>query len=112
MLVEVLMAILIIAVAFTAFMGAMSQALNASYRSWETIDAISKFESILFQIENGLRPDLAGYGGQGDLTEGYSYSIKAEKSGQTDALLQGKLSWKKGKGSLYAEFLASKAGLQ
>ena len=55
---EVLVVILIVAVAFTAFLGAIGQALTVSFRSARLEDAVSRHEEILFEFANGFRLDL------------------------------------------------------
>ena len=112
LLVEVLMAILILAIAFVAFMGAMAQSMKVSYKSSQTTEAISRYEAFLFEIENGLRPDLAGYGGQGDLEGDYRYQIQAESGGEFGTLLKGRFSWKGGREFLEHEVFVSKAPAQ
>jgi len=112
LIIEVLIVIMIIAITFVAFMGAMAQGLRVSSKSDEITDAISRYESFLFEIENGLRPDLAGYGGNGDLAGGYCYQIKTEKSSELTSLLQSQLSWKENKECLNLEVLVSKAPAQ
>jgi competence protein ComGC len=112
LMVEVLIVVLILAVAFTAFMGAMAQSLRVSSKSSQTTDAISRFGAILFEMESGLRPDLAGYGGQGDLEGGYHYRIDAERDEELSSLLKSRLSWKEGKESLQLEVFVLQASAQ
>ena len=108
---EVLMAILILAVAFTAFMGAMAQAVRVSSKAGDMTDAISVFEPFLFEVENGLRPDLAGYGGRGALKDKYLYQFEAQTHDDTSSCLKGNFKWKEGKESLDIEVLVSPAAV-
>ena len=112
LIVEVLIVIMILAVAFTAFLGGMAQVLKVSSKSSRMTDAISRYDSLLFEIENGLRPDLAGYGGHGELGEGYRYQIDSKAGREFSSLLKSRFSWKEGKEFLELELLASKAPTQ
>ena len=112
LLLEALMALLILAIAFAAFMGAMSQVLRVSYRANHTMDSVSQIEPLLFEIENGVRADLASYGGKGDLKDGYHYEIEAKEEGDLASYLKGRLSSKDGKGFLEMDILVLKAPVQ
>ncbi len=109
LILEVLIVIMILAVAFVAFMGAMAQVVRVSSKSSHMTEAISRYEALLFEIESGLRPDLAGYGGQGNLGEDYHYQITTEKDREFGAFLKNRFSWKEGKEFLDLEVFASKA---
>lgn len=111
LLVEVLLALLVLAVAFVAFLGAMAQALRVSSRSGRTMEAVSKMEELLFGIQNGLRPDLAGYGGEGLLGNDYRYHFKDLEVGETGVWLEGRLSWKD-RSLLEARLFVSKAAVE
>ena len=97
---ELLIVVLVLAVSFVAFAGVIAQALKVSSRWIGTTDAVSAAEPLFFQIESGLRPDLAGYGGTGKLPGGYHYRIEAEEGRAADTLLEGRLDREEG-GSLF-----------
>jgi hypothetical protein len=103
---------MILAVAFVAFMGAMAQVVRVFSKSSRLTDALARYEALFFEIESGLRPDLAGYGGRGVMEDQYHYQIKAEKGREFSAFLKGRLSWKGEKEFLDLEVLASKAPVQ
>jgi type II secretory pathway pseudopilin PulG len=107
-LLEVLMAIMILAVAFVALMGVMAQAMQVSSRSARMTDAISQYESFLFNLETGTRLDLVGYGGHGKLGAEYYFETTA-KDNEFSSLLKNKILWKEGKEFLDIEFIAIKA---
>ena len=109
LIVEVLIAIMVLAVAFVALLGAMAQAVKVSSKSSQMTDAISCYESFLFEIESGVRPDIAGYGGHGDLERKYHYQIESETNKEFSSLLKSRFSWKDGKESLDLQFLAQQA---
>lgn len=112
LIVEVLVVVLVLAAAFTFFMTAMRQALRVSERSGRTPEAISKLESLFFQLESGLRPDLAGYGGQADAGDGYQCRLEVVKNEDYAALLKSRLSWKSGREFIEQESWVSKAPVQ
>ena len=112
LIVEVLIAVMVLAVAFVALMGAMAQAVKVSSRSSRVTEAISRYEPLLFEIESGLRPDIAGYGGHGEMEGKYRYKIEAEKNEELGSFLKSRLSWKEGKEFLDLEFFAQKAPAQ
>ena len=111
-MVEVLIVVMILAVAFVAFMGGIAQVLKVSSKSSQTMDAISHYESFLFEIESGLRPDLTGYDGHGDLEGNYHYQIETKMDKEFSAFLKSRLSWKEGKEFLDLEVLVPKAPAQ
>ena len=111
-MVEVLIVIMIVAIAFVLFLGAMAQAVKVSSKSAQLTDAISRYGALLFEIESGLRPDLTGYSGRGTLEADYHYQVDTEKDEEFDALLKSRLSWKEGKEFLELETLIPKAPIQ
>ena len=112
LIVEVLIAIMILAVVFVAFMSAMARVLEVSSRAVRVTDSISRYEPFFFDIENGLRPDVAGYGGDGDLSEDCHYHIEAEGRREFAGLLKSRFSWKTGKEFLDLEIFVSKGPAQ
>ena len=112
LLLEVLMALLVLAVTFAAFMGAMTQALRVSVRANHTMDAVSQLEPLLFEIESGVRADLASDGGKGDLKDGYHYEIEATGEGDLGSRLKGRFLSKDNKASLELDILVLKAPVQ
>lgn len=76
LLIEVLLAILIISVAFTASAGVLRQALMISEKTIQTTEAISAYENLQFELDAGTRPDLVAYGGKGPLANKYRYSLE------------------------------------
>ena len=112
LILEALMTLLILAVAFTAFMGAMAQALRVSVRANRTTDAVSQIEPLLFEIESGVRADLAGYGGRGDLKEGGRYRIEARSQGELGSVLKGRFSTNDDRAFLDLDVLVLKAPVQ
>ncbi len=111
-LLEVLMTLLILAVSFAVFMGAMAQVLRVSSRASHTMEAVSQYEALLFEVESGVRSDLAGYGGRGDLKEEYHYLITAEEQGDFSSYLKSRLFLKEGKELLDLELMVLKAPVQ
>ncbi len=75
---EVLIALLILAVTFTASMGVVFRALRISQRAEETTEAVLKTDKVLFELESGLRADLAKYGGREILDENYQFETTAK----------------------------------
>ena len=112
LLLEVLMALLILAIAFAAFMGAMSQVLRVSYRANHTMDSVSQIEPLLFEIESGVRADLASSGGKGELKDGSHYEIEVKEEGDLASHLTGSLSSRGEKGFLEMDILVLKAPIQ
>lgn len=112
LMVEVLITIMILAVAFTVFLGAMAQTLRVSSKSSQLTDAISAFEPLRFELESGLRPDLVFYGGEGNLKNGYNYRIEKNEAGEMDSLLRSRFSWKSGKEFFDLEGVVPQAGVQ
>jgi len=111
-LLEVLMTLLILAVSFAVFMGAMAQVLRVSSRASQAMDAVSQYEALLFEVESGVRPDLAGYGGRGDLKNNYHYRILAEERGDFGSFLRSHLFLKEGKESFELELMVLKTPIQ
>ncbi len=87
---EALILILILAVTFVAFIGVIGQALKISSRSRDLSKAISEAEMLFFEVESGLRPDLANEGGRGEL-DGFQYEIKSQ-SGEFSSALSNRFS--------------------
>lgn len=112
LIVEVLIAILILAVVFVPLMAAMAQSARVASRSSQTTEAVSRYEALLFEVESGLRPDIAGYGGRGELDGQYRYEIDPVKSTEYGSFLKSRLSWKGGKEFLDVELLATKGVIQ
>ncbi len=110
LLMEALVLILVLSVVFVSFMGLVTQALKISSRSHGQSEAIMKIEKIVFEIGNGLRPDLASFGGQENLGPGISCAIKAD-SASSFALIKSKAAWKNGKEFLDFSFLAPEAAI-
>ena len=74
LLVEVLLAILILSTAITAFLGSLSQVLRVTRREIETTQAILPLEHLLFELEIGERSDLLSTGGAGKIG-GVGYAV-------------------------------------
>jgi prepilin-type N-terminal cleavage/methylation domain-containing protein len=74
---EVLIALAVIALAVTAALGGIMEALKFSERMNQRTEAIAEMEKLLFELEAGDRFDLFLYGGEGKLEEGSSYRIQA-----------------------------------
>ena len=121
---EALILILILSVSFVSFVGVTLQALKVSSRTRDLTEGLTKYESLVFELENGLRPDLASYGGRGEFSSpensrpksrpeaGYRYEIRNEEETESYALLKNRLLWKKGNDSLDFDLFASKGALQ
>lgn len=58
LLMEALIVILILAVAFVAFMGVLGQSLKIADRSSRLTDSVSQYELLFFQVDNGFRADV------------------------------------------------------
>lgn len=112
LLMEVLIVVLIMAVAFVAFMGVMGEVLRVSSKANQVTEAVSRYEAILFEIETGLRPDLASYGGRGDLGEGFNYRIEPETDLKFGSFLKSRLSWNGGKEFLDLDLIALGAAIE
>lgn len=109
LLMEALIVILILAVAFTAFMGVMAQALRVSSKARQMTEAVSEYEAFLFELESGMRPDLVLFGGGGELAGGYQYEIHSETLKEPFVFLKTRLFWKEGKESLGLELTVPEA---
>ena len=112
LLLEGLMTLLILAITFAAFMGAMTQALRVSVRANHATDAVSQIEALLFEIESGLRADLASDGGKGDMKNDYHYEMDAKEEGELGIRLRGSFSSKDGKEAIRLDILVLKAPVQ
>ena len=117
---EALILILILSVSFVSFVGVTLQALKVSSRTRDLTEGLTKYESLVFELENGLRPDLASYGGRGGFPAGRKseeesndrYEIQNVEEPESYALLKNRLLWKKGDDSLDFDLFASKGALQ
>lgn len=112
-LMEALILVLVISLTFVAFMGVIAQALKISVRDQELLEGISKYEELLFELENGLRPDLLLFGGRGK--EGaYHYEIKSENEKDRDSYghFKSRLAWKKDREFLDFDFFVSRGALE
>ena len=107
-----MIAILILAVAFAVFMSAMAQTLRVSVRAKNTAEALSRFDSLLFEIESGIRIDLASYGGRADLKDDYQYEIQAQQDGDFGSRINSRLLWKNDKELLNLDLLVLKVPIQ
>ena len=112
LIIEVLMVMMILAVSFTAFMGAIGQVLKISSRSAHLTEAVSKSEGLLFELSSGLRPDLADYGGRGNLGEDFRYHIEETAPSEFNSQLKGRFAWRNGKESLEFEVAVLRASVQ
>ena len=112
LMMEALILILIISVTFTAFIGVIAQALKISSRSRNLTDAVSKYEYLLFELENGFRADLLNFGGRENVEGGYQYSVKNEGDKDSYASLKSKLTWKGGKESFEFDLVMPEVGIQ
>ena len=112
LLLEVLITLFILAITFTVFMGAMTQALRVSVKANRTTDAVSRFEPLLFEIESGVRADLASDGGKGELKNDYLYEIQANDVGSLGSELKGRFSSKDKKASLDLDVLVLKGPVE
>ena len=102
---------LIVSLTFVSFAGAMKQFLKISSRYHETMSALSKYEELLFEIENGLRPDLAKYGGRGNLGEKFAYEIQSDEK-EPYGFLKSKLSWREDKENFNVDFFVLQGALE
>ena len=111
LLTEALILVLVISLTFVAFMGVIAQALKISARDQELLEGISKYEELVFELENGLRPDLLLFGGRGK--EGvYHYEINHEEDKNSYGLFTSRLAWKQGREFLDFDFFASRGALE
>ena len=110
---EVLLVILILATVFVSYMAVIGQALRIGAKSREIADAVSEYESFLFDIGSGLRLDLISEGGGGELENGFKYEIHPwqEKSGQAE-YLKSRISWKYGREFLDFDLIIPEAAVQ
>ena len=111
LLMEALLLILILSITFVSFIGVIFQALKVSSHTHDLTEGLSRYEALVFELESGLRPDLASYGGRGDLEKGFSYEIENREEADSYALLKSRLLWKQGKESLDFDFVASEQGV-
>ena len=109
---EALILLLILSVTFVSFMAVMVQALRVSVKGREITEAVSSYEQFLFELENGLRPDIVGYGGRGVLAKGYQYEIRNEENLDSYSFLRGRILWKKGNEFLDFDFVAPEGAIQ
>ena len=111
-LLESLIVLLILAVVFVSFTTVLSQALRISAKGSEITEAISRYEQWIFELENGFRPDLVRYGGQGKLDGGYQYEVRNQESRDLYSWVKTHLSWKKGHEFLNLEWIAPEGPVQ
>jgi Tfp pilus assembly protein PilV len=112
LLLEALILVLILSIAFVSFAVVVSQALKVSYRTRDMTEVLASFEPLLFEIENGFHPDLAAYGGKGALGEGASYEIQNQEDSKTYGLLKGKLLGRQGKNLFEHDLYVSEGALE
>jgi prepilin-type N-terminal cleavage/methylation domain-containing protein len=112
LLLEVLIVMLILAVAFVSFMGVIGQTLRVSVKAREVSEAISQYDALLFELESGMSPDLASFGGRGELEGGYQYEIKTDEMNEAYQFLESKMSWKEGREFLNLKILVPEAPAQ
>ena len=75
---EVLIALLVIALAVTASLAGIAEALRFSVNMNQRAEAMAEMTKLLFELETGDRFDLFYYGGKGKLEEGSSYEIQSD----------------------------------
>ncbi len=109
---EVLITLLMLAVVFTAFMGAIARAAQVSNKAARLTEALTQVDAFLFELESGMRSDLAGYGGRGQLDKGFVYRMDAQEKKDFGAYLKSRFSWKEGKEHLDLEFFVLRAPVQ
>lgn len=112
LIMDVLIAIMVLAVMFCLFMGAMMQTAKVSLISSQTTEAVSEFEQLIFEIQNGLRGDLAVYGGEGPLKDKYRYKIVGVSEEEHTAQIKSILFSKNGKEMLGLDAVVLRAGVQ
>ncbi len=100
LLMEVLIAVLILSIAFVSFTAVLAQVLRVDSRARNFNRALEGYEKFLFEMENGQRSDLVTEGGQGPLGEEGRYDFQSLKQEGDYFFLKGRVSWKNGKDSL------------
>lgn len=102
LLMEALLALLVLSVAFVVCLGAVAQALRLSSRAEETTKAVLASETLLFELETGMRPDLVVFGGRGERAP-YRYVIESETTNDLEKPivsfydLKARMDWKEGR---------------
>ena len=112
LLTEALILVLIVSLVFIACMRVMSQTIEISSRSAGLTEAISNYEKHLFELESALRPDLAGFGGHGELEREYNYEIQNLENREIYSFLQTKFSWNQGRDFLDLSLVVPEGGIQ
>lgn len=111
LLLETLIAIMLFAIIFSAFIGLIRQALLVSHRMKEMILCRNDYEKLLFQMEAGLRPDIVAYGNKGSISQETFYEIESVPEADGFFLLKGRLS-RLGRSYIDSELYLSEAPLQ
>ena len=112
LLMEVLIAISVLAIAFVAFVAVLGQVLNITSRSTDLTHAIAKYETLFFDLENGERNDLVSYGGRGGIEGGYQYEILSQQETDGYFTLKTKIFWKGGKDFMDLDLLLPESPIQ
>lgn len=105
LMMEVLLAILILSIAFVSFAAVIGQVLKVTSKSQDLTLALLKYEEALFELENGQRNDVVHYGGQGAAGEDYGYAFQSDAVSGNYFTLKGKLLWKKGNDFLEVDLI-------
>lgn len=112
LIVDVLIAIMVLAVLFALFMGAMMQSAKVAIKSARMTDAISSFGPILFEVETGLRPDLALYGGEGQLKPDFRYKLIDTSEEEYAAKVKAAVIARNGAELISLDAVVSRSGVQ
>lgn len=99
LILEVLVAVCVLSVAFVVFLGVLAQAIKVSARSARSMEAVGKFETLWFDLQCGLRPDLVRYGGRGNAGDGYFHEIEIRTDNETGSLLAARIWFGESSGS-------------
>ncbi len=110
LLLEVLVTIAILSIVIVSFFGVIGTALRISEKGRGIALAAADYDRLVFELESGLRPDLAGYGGSGEGEGGCRYQLEAETSRDLYSQLKGQISWKNGTEALGLDLIVSEAG--
>lgn len=112
LIVDVLIAIMVLAVLFALFMGAMMQSAKAALKSARTTDALSSFEPVLFEMQSGLRPDLTMYGGDGQIKPDFRYKVVGVSEEEYTARIKASIAAKNGAEFISLDAVVTQSGVQ
>lgn len=82
LLIEVLIALMLLAIVFTAFAAMLGQCLFIFQKSRDQFQMIASADQLMFELETGERLDLVSYGGREKRENRFLLEIDSEPHGE------------------------------